>query len=595
MDFITISSWSISIGLIIYTLYTVIYFIKKIKSNDIDVFDEQEPPSRIASLGVLGTFFGITISLLYFDSSNIENSVPYLLDGMRTAFITSITGMLGSIIMKGYQSYKRQEKIKSEQSTISSIDENATIATLIEYLQNKNTETTKFNNQLLSTLQLMNKSISDENDTTLLSQLKNLRLDITDEQKNTRTELKEMRSELVQSFNKFAEQMAENNSKAFIKALEETIKDFNTKIQEQFGENFKQLNLAVGKLLTWQEEYKNTIIEVTENQKLIFSGIEQAKLSLNEMANNSHSIKESAQLLSNIILTAERYQEELYTSLNTLVDICNEAKQLVPSIDEMINKTTERIAELHNETQENISTNSDKIVSLTTKASDSIDEYLGHVVNNLEHHDEILHQSFEKTNQTIENTTFNLEEKVISFNQNLNSTLEKTNLAFKNSLEKLNNTTNSEIEKQINTIQENIKHLSISTIEKLDNEVKTMFTRLNDISNTMLQMLNAHENELNNAFDKTNKSISAATDKLERSALEVTNTISDRLVEMNKQNNDALHKTTENMHKNLENVMGEAMKQFANQLALISNKFAEDYTPLAEKLREVVQISRRLS
>ena len=115
--------------------------------------------------------------------------------------------------------------------------------------------------------------------------------------------------------------MAENNSKAFIKALEETIKDFNTKIQEQFGENFKQLNIAVGKLLVWQEEYKNTIIEVTENQKVIFEGIEQAKSSLKDMANNSYSIQESAQLLSNIILTAQKYQEELlvsfkYTSRN---------------------------------------------------------------------------------------------------------------------------------------------------------------------------------------------------------------------------------------------------------------------------------------
>lgn len=56
--------------------------------------------------------------------------------------------------------------------------------------------------------------------------------------------------------------MAENNSKAFIQALEEVIKDFNNKITEQFGDNFKQLNLAVGALLTWQENYKNYIEKV---------------------------------------------------------------------------------------------------------------------------------------------------------------------------------------------------------------------------------------------------------------------------------------------------------------------------------------------
>lgn len=122
-----------------------------------------------------------------------------------------------------------------------------------------------------------------------------------------------------------------------------------------------------------------------------------------------------------------------------------------------------------------------------------------------------------------------------------------------------------------------------------------MLKRLKDISDSMIKMINTHESELNNAFDKTNRAISASTDKLERSALEVTQNISDRLVEMNKQNTEALRKTTENVNKNLEDVMGESMKQFANQLALISNKFAQDYTPLAEKLREVVQISRRIS
>ena len=122
-----------------------------------------------------------------------------------------------------------------------------------------------------------------------------------------------------------------------------------------------------------------------------------------------------------------------------------------------------------------------------------------------------------------------------------------------------------------------------------------MINRLKDISNNMLKLVNQHENELNTAFSKTNNAISTASDKLQRSALEVTQTVADNLVEMNKKNNEALHKTTENMHKNLENVMGESMKAFANQLALISNQFANDYTPLARKLREVVQLSKNIS
>lgn len=630
-------------------------FFQNLKENP---YFENDASQAFASLGVLGTFIGITFGLLFFDTHNLEKSVPALLDGMKSAFFTSIVGMAGSLGTKWWQRKKQKEYDLSQ--PLDEVDENATIATLIEYLQEKNIETTKFNTQLIQTLQeqnihntnyheekiksdkhlldainTMSKSISGESDTTLLSQLKNLRIAIIDEEKATRSEIQLMREGMISAFNEFAHQMAENNSKAFIKALEETIKDFNTKIQEQFGENFKQLNIAVDKLLVWQEEYKNTIVEVTENQKVIFEGIEQAKSSLKDMANNSYSIQESAQLLSNIILTAQKYQEELLISLNTLVEISKEAKQFIPALNETLTQATnnitmssslahEQIAKLHNLAQENmtksiqettelaqkaiqnidyylattqnsINKTSEQISSLSNKATESIDQYLGNVVNNLEHHDAILQQSFNATNKAIENTTSTLEKNVTDFHEDLKNKLDDVNIKFKDNLNDLNNKTNHIIEKQINVMNENIEKISISAIEKLDKDIQNMLKRLKDISDSMIKMINTHESELNNAFDKTNRAISASTDKLERSALEVTQNISDRLVEMNKQNTEALRKTTENVNKNLEDVMGESMKQFANQLALISNKFAQDYTPLAEKLREVVQISRRIS
>jgi len=54
-------------------------------------------PSGISTLGVLGTFFGITLGLLCFDSKDLTQSIPELLDGLKTAFFTSLAGMLGSL------------------------------------------------------------------------------------------------------------------------------------------------------------------------------------------------------------------------------------------------------------------------------------------------------------------------------------------------------------------------------------------------------------------------------------------------------------------------------------------------------------------
>ena len=55
--------------------------------------------SIISSLGVLGTFLGITKGLLAFDAFNLDHSIPLLLDGLKTAFFTSLMGMSCSLIL----------------------------------------------------------------------------------------------------------------------------------------------------------------------------------------------------------------------------------------------------------------------------------------------------------------------------------------------------------------------------------------------------------------------------------------------------------------------------------------------------------------
>ena len=41
----------------------------------------EQLPSMISTLGVLGTFAGITIGLLYFDTEDLDASIPILLSG----------------------------------------------------------------------------------------------------------------------------------------------------------------------------------------------------------------------------------------------------------------------------------------------------------------------------------------------------------------------------------------------------------------------------------------------------------------------------------------------------------------------------------
>ncbi len=72
-------------------------------------------PSIISTLGVLGTFLGITRGLVSFDTATLDTSIPILLDGLKTAFFTSLLGMTGSLILNRVVSAKfDKEQKKSE-------------------------------------------------------------------------------------------------------------------------------------------------------------------------------------------------------------------------------------------------------------------------------------------------------------------------------------------------------------------------------------------------------------------------------------------------------------------------------------------------
>lgn len=55
-------------------------------------------PNVFTTIGVLGTFVGIYFGLRNFDVNNITESIPTLLEGLKTAFTTSIFGISLSLI-----------------------------------------------------------------------------------------------------------------------------------------------------------------------------------------------------------------------------------------------------------------------------------------------------------------------------------------------------------------------------------------------------------------------------------------------------------------------------------------------------------------
>lgn len=104
MDFFTIFCCAIIIAAFCWALW----FINKTEDNVLPKKRQwiAQLPSLISTLGVLGTFAGITKGLLKFDTSALDASIPELLNGMKTAFFTSLFGMIGSLILSRRVSLK---------------------------------------------------------------------------------------------------------------------------------------------------------------------------------------------------------------------------------------------------------------------------------------------------------------------------------------------------------------------------------------------------------------------------------------------------------------------------------------------------------
>lgn len=252
----------------------------------------------VSTAGILVTFLGIVIGISQVDMTHIEEGIPLLLSALKYGFVASIISFGVSIVVKVFPNWYGL----TERST-----HNSERGILME---------------ISESLKKLNNSIAGENDSTLITQVQKMRVDLVDSTQ-----------ELNKSFKEFADKVTENNSKALIEALEGVMRDFNTKINEQFGDNFKQLNQAVGNMLVWQENYKSS---VERNEKLleeIRTSIDTSKNALAEVAVSSAKTSENSKTMISVAESAGLVISKLQEDLNQFNDVSRNVKVAFEAIE----------------------------------------------------------------------------------------------------------------------------------------------------------------------------------------------------------------------------------------------------------------------
>ncbi len=268
----------INLWVIVAALLLIIYtaFVKRDKN-------------LVTLIWILWTFIWIILGLVSFDTTNIEWSIQALLNGLKTAFITSIFWLIASLILGFLEKNTSWDKEKNDSDFLIEIRDELKLLN-----SKKENSSTNNNKEILEELKKINNS--------------NNSLDI--------------------SFSNFTKEMSENNSKALVEAMWKVMEDFNSKINNQLWQSFKDLSTWVESLVIWQENYKNNI----ETSQEIFN---KSTKSLENSSKAFEIIIENSKDFSNI---SKNLWEELKT-LNKSIEILqswgNEFKEVAVSVKNM--------------------------------------------------------------------------------------------------------------------------------------------------------------------------------------------------------------------------------------------------------------------
>lgn len=257
----------------------------------------EKAPTFLTTLGIFATFFAIAMGLLEFNTSNITNSVPTLLQSMKTAFWASVFGVGCALTFKGREIFFPNYEEFSDDEEFHQI---------------------------------------------LIEELRGLR-----------EENKELLEQSIKSQNEALSKIAKSSSEELVKALQDVIKDFNAKINEQFGENFKQLNQAVEKLLVWQNQYTNYIDTSTTSLNKIIGNIEQSTNKLNSVieqsniiTNNFNNIVENSKNFTDVSKNLEITLGNLNTQRQAIQDQLTKLSTLVVQASDDLPKISSQILDI---------------------------------------------------------------------------------------------------------------------------------------------------------------------------------------------------------------------------------------------------------
>ena len=505
--------------------------------------------ATLPSLGILGTFIGVLIAVSKFDPNAMTQSLNVIMQGLKIAFSTSIYGLAGSIVVR------LNAKGSSDSNVEVGPDE------ILDAIRKGNSESKSGNAKLVD-------AIAGDADGSLNNQLRLMRQDLTD----------------------FAKTVAEANTTAFIDALKEAIADFNQNLTEQFGENFAKLNEAVGKLLEWQENNKKDMESLRDTLDQFVTAAKDSSTAIQEIEKATATIPETVTGLASLLEKLDAQIEDIEQRLSAFAEISEKASSALPEIREILVEYTDGLRQTMDgvltqvreitDSQEvgfnNLTASYESIAAKIEESGQNIEDTFSRIASELD-------DTTSKTSQLVIDTSAQIIEQNRAAADEHEQIIKKAALELSENIQTAVGNAVGEIANASNTSSAELTKMMKEASDNASQILQSHSTSIDDLKAQLSLAVNNFANEFNSQLETSMKSQDTALADF-----------SDRLKNAYESSNSKLEKLVSDyfaeMQQRVDQTLDREMQELASRLGAISKRIADDYGPLTDQFRKIVEL-----
>ncbi|NOH63470.1 hypothetical protein [Vibrio sp. RE88] len=537
----------------------------------------------LTSLGILGTFAGIVVGLMDFDPTNIDGSIESLLSGLKTAFLTSLVGMAASILYKAILGVLPKKDVDAQQA----VGPEEIFSVMSQQLK-ASTDQLNASNELIA-------AIKGDEDSSLTSQIKNLRTDINDGQRALNEQFKqvndnhnEFKETLWGKMDEFGDLLSKSATEQVINALKEVIVEFNDKLTEQFGENFKRLDESVKKLVDWQENYRVQLEDMATKYQLGVDAISSTEKSVAHINERAEAIPVTMEKLHQVMELGHGQVTELEYRLEAFKDLRDKAVEAMPQIREQMDATMSVIGD-------SVKAASTHYESMLVESQKIIDNFSTTANQSVESMRTNLEEGATKVSHELENRAVEIGGRLAEASNDITDNVTTASGALQNSATYL--TDNAEQIKQ--QLEDSIVELNSQLrvlVAEIKDDAKDTGTVLKEANQELVNSTKEIQQETTNAISKLHERLETTLEdvfQVQAQAVRRTfDSLEDQITDSVGKTGSAVEKQVEVLDLQMQQEINRTMSEMGEALATITQQFTRDYQKLVREMNNVVTNSK---